>query len=282
MDLFRESRQKNLDRVAPLAVRMRPRSLEEFVGQQHFLGPGKLLRRMLEADRLTSVIFYGPPGTGKTTLAQLVATYTKSHFEQVNAASVGVKDVRAILDTAKERLANGGQRTVLFLDEIHRFNRAQQDILLADVEAGHVILVGATTENPFFAVNSPLVSRSQIFQFVPLTEDEIRVLIERAVADKERGFGNLPIQLDREALDLWATMSDGDGRRALMALEVAVLSQPAEEGSGFRVQGSGKDQMPGAAVAPHFSSLNPEPRTLNPLHITLDIAEQSIQRKAIV
>src|SRR5205823_4623496 len=147
MDLFRESRQKNLDRVAPLAVRMRPRTLDEFVGQRHFLGPGKLLRRMLEADRLTSVIFYGPPGTGQTTLAQLIAAYTKSHFEQVNAAAVGVKEVRKILDDAKERLANSGQRTVLFLDEIHRFNRAQQDILLPDVEAGLVLLVGATTEN---------------------------------------------------------------------------------------------------------------------------------------
>src|ERR1043165_7179891 len=157
-DLFAESRQKNLDRVAPLAARMRPRTLDEFLGQQHFLGPGKLLRRMLEADRLTSVIFYGPPGTGKTTLAQLIATYTKSHFEQVNAAAVGVKEVRSILDAAKDRLANSRLRTVLFLDEIHRFNRAQQDILLGDVEAGLVLLVGATTENPFFAVNSPLVS----------------------------------------------------------------------------------------------------------------------------
>src|SRR5688500_12601417 len=224
MDLFREARQKNFDRVAPLAVRMRPRTPEEFVGQQHFLGPGKLLRRMLEADRLTSVIFYGPPGTGKTTLAQLIATYTKSHFEQVNAAGVGVKEVRAILDAAKERLGTSGQRTVLFLDEIHRFNRAQQDILLPDAEAGYVLLVGATTENPFFAVNSPLISRSQIFQFAPLTEDEIRTLIRRAIADEERGFGKIPIQIDKEAIDLWATMSDGDGRRALMALEVAVLS----------------------------------------------------------
>src|SRR3982751_4810687 len=176
-DLFADSRQKNMQRVAPLAVRMRPRTLDEFVGQQHFLGPGKLLRRMLEADRLTSVIFYGPPGTGKTTLAQLVATYTNGHFEQVNAAAVGVKDVRAILDAAKERLANGGQRTVLFLDEIHRFNRAQQDILLPDVEAGLILLVGATTENPFFAVNSPLISRSQIFQFSPISEDDIRKLV---------------------------------------------------------------------------------------------------------
>src|SRR5437588_2505278 len=197
MDLFRESRQKNLDRVAPLAARMRPRSLEEFVGQHHFLGPGKLLRRMLEADRLTSVIFYGPPGTGKTTLAQIIAHYSKSHFEQVNAAGVGVKEVRAILDAAKERLSNGGQRTVLFLDEIHRFNRAQQDILLPDVEAGYIILVGATTENPFFAVNAPLVSRSQIFQFAPLTEEDIRSLVMRAIQDKERGFGNLDIKIDK-------------------------------------------------------------------------------------
>src|SRR5688500_8063051 len=165
MDLFQDVRQKNLDRAAPLAARMRPRTLEEFVGQHHFLGQGKLLRRMLEADRLTSVIFYGPPGTGKTTLAQLIAQYTKSHFEQVNAAGVGVKEVRQILEAAKDRLGNSGERTVLFLDEIHRFNRAQQDILLPDVEAGHVLLVGATTENPFFAVNSTLVSRSQIYHF---------------------------------------------------------------------------------------------------------------------
>src|SRR3954471_8460603 len=206
MDLFGDVRKKNLDRVAPLAVRMRPRTLEEFAGQKHFLGPGKLLRRMLEADRLTSVIFYGPPGTGKTTLAQIIAQYTKSHFEQVNAAAVGVKEVRAILDAAKERLGHNGRRTVLFLDEIHRFNRAQQDILLPDVEAGHIILVGATTENPFFAVNAPLVSRSQIFQFSPISEEDIRLLVRRAIADKERGFGNLPIQLDEDALDLWAVM----------------------------------------------------------------------------
>jgi putative ATPase len=253
MDLFAESRQKNLSRVAPLAVRMRPRSLDEFVGQQHFLGKGKLLRRMLEADRLTSVIFYGPPGTGKTTLAQLIANYTKSHFVEVNAAAVGVKEVRAIIEEAKERLGSGGQRTVLFLDEIHHFNRAQQDILLPDVESGQILLVGATTENPFFSVNSPLISRSQIFQFTALTEDEIRVLVQRAVTDKERGFGYIPITIDDKALDLWATMSDGDARRALMALEVAVLSAQSE----IR-----------------------DPKS--EIHITLDIAEQSMQRKAIV
>src|SRR6185369_12795652 len=150
--------------------------------------------------------------TGKTTLAQVVATCTRSHFEQVNAAGVGVKEVRAILDAARERLGNAGERTVLFLDEIHRFNRAQQDILLPDVEAGHVILVGATTENPFSAVNAPLVSRSQIFQFSPITDEEIRTLIRRAIADKERGYGALPITIDDDALNLWATMSDGDGR----------------------------------------------------------------------
>src|SRR2546421_9844407 len=224
MDLFNDVRRKNFQRVAPLAVRMRPRNLDEFVGQQHFLGPGKLLRRMLEADRLTSIIFYGPPGTGKTTLASIIANYTKSHFESVNAAAVGVKEVRQILEDAKDRLAASGQRTVLFLDEIHRFNRAQQDILLPDVEAGLILLVGATTENPFFAANSPLISRSQIFQFSPITQDDIRTLVQRAIEDKERGFGNLKIHIDQNALDLWATMSDGDARRALMALEVAVLS----------------------------------------------------------
>lgn len=284
MDLFHESRKKNLNRAAPLAVRMRPRSLDEFVGQQHFLGPGKLLRRMLEADRLTSVIFYGPPGTGKTTLAQIIASHTKSHFEQVNAAAVGVKEVRAILDDARDRLATSGGRTVLFLDEIHRFNRAQQDILLPDVEAGHVLLVGATTENPFFAINSPLVSRSQIFQFAPLSEDEIRSLIKHAAADNERGFGAIPLQIDPEAIDLWATMSDGDARRALMALEVAVLSM-GKGAEGQRDKGTeGPRLKENDTASPQHSvpsSLSPSVPS-RPLHITLDVAEQSMQRKAIV
>ena len=269
MDLFGDVRKKNFGRVAPLAVRMRPVSLDEFVGQEHFLGPGKLLRRMLEADRLTSVIFYGPPGTGKTTLAQLVATYTQSHFEQVNAAGVGVKEVRAILDAAKERLANSGQRTVLFLDEIHRFNRAQQDILLGDVETGLILLVGATTENPFFAVNSPLVSRSQIFQFSPISEEDIKKLIRRAGADVERGFGKLDLKIDEEAIDLWATISDGDARRALMALEVAVLSLQRS----MAVSAMSSDQKEHGRDA-HATD--------GKIHITLDVAEQSMQRKAIV
>jgi putative ATPase len=270
MDLFGPMRQKNMDRAAPLAARMRPQTLEEFAGQQHFLGPGKLLRRMLEADRLTSIIFYGPPGTGKTTLAQLIASYSKTHFEQVNAASVGVKEVRKILDDARERLAASGKRTVLFLDEIHRFNRAQQDILLGDVEAGYVLLVGATTENPFFAVNSPLVSRSQIFQFSPLDEEEIATLIRRAVTDRQRGFGALNVQIDPEAIQHWAMTSDGDARRALMALEVAVLSQQKEAG--------GSQPRAGIESIPDKEAAK-EPATIR---ITLDVAEQSIQRKAIV
>jgi putative ATPase len=231
---------------------MRPRTLDEFVGQQHFLGPGKLLRRMLEADRLMSLLFYGPPGTGKTTLAEIIASTTQSHFEQANAASIGVKEVRAILDAAKERLGAGGKRTVLFLDEIHRFNRAQQDVLLGDVEAGLILLIGATTENPFFAVNSALVSRSQIFQFAPLSEQDVVTLLRRAIADPERGFGSLKLEVDDAALRHWATTCDGDARRALSALEVAVRSQQIEQ--------------PSDAI----------------VRITLAVAEESIQRKAIV
>ena len=284
MDLFGEVRQKNLDRVGAAGGPNATAQPDEFAGQEHFLGEGKLLRRMLEADRLTSVIFYGPPGTGKTTLARLISNYSKSHFEQVNAAAVGVKDVRAILDAAKDRLANGGQRTVLFLDEIHRFNRSQQDILLPDVEAGHIILIGATTENPFFSVNAPLVSRSQIFQFAPLTEEEIRSLIRRAAADKDRGFGNLQIQIDQDALNLWATMSDGDGRRALSALEVAVLSSgnSAPPASTPRETGAEASKPPTASPATRDIA-KPAPATQNAvIHITLDVAEQSMQRKAIV
>ena len=253
--LWDSRREANRRAAEPLAVRMRPRSLEEFVGQQHFLGPGKLLRRMLEADRLTSVIFYGPPGTGKTTLAELIARQTNRHFERANAAAVGVKEVRQVLDDARQRLENDQRRTILFLDEIHRFNRSQQDVLLGDVERGLVTLIGATTENPFFAINSPLVSRSQIFQFQPLPpEEEISQLIRRAVQDKERGYGNLDIQLSDEAVALWATISDGDARRALTALEIAVLSGGRE---GAKPQGA-------------------------KIVIDLDAAEQSIQQKAIV
>ena len=250
-DLWQEKRDEKVSRAQPLAARMRPRTLDEFAGQQHFLGEGKLLRRMLEADQLTSVLFYGPPGTGKTTLAELIAGYTQRHFDRGNAAAVGVKDVRHVLDQARKRLEHEGKRTIFFLDEIHRFNRAQQDVLLGDVERGIVTLIGATTENPFFAVNNALVSRSQIFQFEPLSEDEISGLIRRAIADKERGYGKLSVTIDDEAIVHWATMCDGDARQALSALEIAVLSE----------------QRAGQADAP--------------IHIDLHTAEQSIQQKAI-
>ena len=251
MDLFTDQRKANRSRVTPLAVRMRPRSLDEFVGQQAFIGEGKLLRRMLEADRITSALFYGPPGTGKTSLATVIAAMTKAQFEQVNAASVGVKEIREILSAARQRLEDGGQRTILFVDEIHRFNRAQQDILLNDVEDGVIVLIGATTENPFFAINTPLISRSQIFQFQPLGDDEIGSLLRRALADADRGFGQYRVRLARDAEAHLVRTADGDARRALTALEIAVLSQADRLEKGETVE------------------------------IDLETAAESIQRKAI-
>jgi putative ATPase len=253
MELFAEARKRHFQSVAPLAVRMRPRSLDEVVGQRHFLGAGKLLRRLIESDRLASALFYGPPGTGKTSLAQVIANITSAAFEQAHAAAVGVREVRDVLVIARQRLANSGQRTVLFIDELHRFNRAQQDVLLADVEDGIIRLIGATTENPFFTVRSPLISRSQIFQFEPLSEDDIRVLIGRALADRERGLGGLTVELTEEARDFLAVRSDGDARRALNGLEVAVLSQLAEKES------SG-----------------------GPVRVDLSVVAESIQQKALV
>lgn len=251
MDLFAEQRRKALQAAEPLAVRMRPVTLEEFAGQQHFVGEGKMLRRLLQADRLSSAIFYGPPGTGKTTLAQVIAGYTKAAFEQLHAAAAGVKDVRDVLQRAKDRLERSGQKTVLFLDEIHRFNRAQQDVLLEDVERGVVILIGATTENPFFTVNAPLVSRSQVFQFQPLSREDIAAVLQRALADGVRGLGKLDIDITPDALAFLAEMSEGDARRALSALEVAALSQEGAK-SGQKIR------------------------------IDRDVAAESIQRKALV
>lgn len=224
MSLFEQAEAKNLQSVQPLAARMRPRSLTEFVGQQHFLGEGKLLRRLLKANRLSSLLFYGPPGTGKTTLAQLLATETRARFRQLNAVTSGVKELREVLDSARDSAATGGRRTLLFVDEIHRFNKAQQDALLPDVENGIVTLVGATTSNPFFAVVGALVSRSQVFEFQPLSVDDIRGLLRRAIADRERGLGKIPLEVEDAALDFLAEVSDGDGRRALQALEIGVLS----------------------------------------------------------
>lgn len=244
--LFQDVHQENLRKAQPLAARMRPRSVAEFVGQEHFIGPGKLLRRLLDADRLSSVIFYGPPGTGKTALAHVIAQQTRCHFRQINAVAAGTKDVRELLEEARAELEEAGRRTILFVDELHRFNRAQQDVLLPDVEEGRVILIGATTQNPFFAINSPLLSRSQIFTFQPLSRGQVRTLLERALADADRGLGAIPVHAHAEALDFLAEMSDGDGRRALTALEVGVLSA-----------------------------------TERPVELTLAVAQDSIQRKAL-
>ena len=244
-NLFAKSEAENLRKAQPLAARMRPVALDEFVGQQHFLGEGKLLRRLLAADRLGSVIFYGPPGTGKTTLARLLATESQRKFRQLSAVTSGVKDLRELLEEARDALAGGGQRTLLFIDEIHRFNKAQQDALLPDVEEGIVTLVGATTSNPFFAVNSALVSRSQIFEFQPLSPDEIKSLLRRALSDKQRGLGNYDVRLHENALEFLAQTSDGDARRALAALEIGVLSS--------------KD---------------------SPIEFTRELAAESVQRKA--
>ena len=228
--LFGRSEKANIESAAPLAVRLRPRNIDDFIGQRHFLGPGKLLTRMFEADSLSSLIFYGPPGVGKTSLAAVIANYTKAKFYYLSAPAASVKDIREIIAAARNRLAAAGQRTVLFLDEIHRFNRAQQDVLLDDVEAGILILIGATTENPFFSVNSPLISRSTVFRFEPLDEEDILQLLRTAIADADRGLGKLDIQADEAALKFLAVMSNGDARKALTALEIGVLSQAARLG----------------------------------------------------
>jgi putative ATPase len=236
MDLFNDVRAAHRDAARPLAARMRPRTLDDFVGQEHFLGEGKLLRRMLAADRLQSVLFYGPPGCGKTALAHVIAGRTKSRFVSLNAVAAGTKDVREVLAEARSRLEHDGERTILFLDEIHRFNKTQQDTLLPDVEDGVVILIGATTQNPFFAVNSPLLSRSQIFHFEPLSRAHIKTLLVRAATDFDRGLGKWTVTISDDALAFLAEICDGDARRALTALEIGVKSTLAPE-SGVNVKG---------------------------------------------
>jgi len=227
--LFGRSERANIESAAPLAARMRPRNLDEFLGQGHFLGQGKLLNRMLKADSLTSLIFYGPPGVGKTSLAMVIANYTKAEFHYLSAPAATVKDIRQVIAAATDILASSDKRTVLFIDEIHRFNRAQQDVLLDDVEAGVLILIGATTENPFFSINSQLLSRSTVFHFEPLSRADVLQLLKTAISDTERGLGKFDIEADDKALKFLAVLCDGDARKALTALEVGVLSQTAQK-----------------------------------------------------
>jgi putative ATPase len=250
-DLFEEAQEiETANTAGPLATRMRPRSLEEFVGQEHILGPGKLLRRAIEADRLPSVILYGPPGTGKTTLAQVIAEMTHAKFVRISGVESNVAEMRRVLAAATNRLRTSGQKTILFVDEIHHFNKAQQDILLPDVEAGNLRLIGATTYNPFFYVNSALVSRSQVFRLEPLSVEQLEQLIDRALTDKERGLGKCNVKIDNEARRHLAKLSDGDARKCLNALEIGVLTTP------------------------------PDSRCV--IHFTLAAAEESIQQKAVV
>ncbi len=256
-DLFGDDQDVEVERTesAPLAARMRPRSLDDLVGQKHILAPGKLLRRAIEADRLPSVIFYGPPGSGKTTLARIIAEVTHAKFVRISGVESNVAEMRRVIAGAVNRLRTSGRKTILFVDEIHHFNKAQQDILLPDVEAGTLRLIGATTYNPFFYVNSALVSRSQIFRLEPLSVEHLETLIDRALADKERGLGNYNVTMDKNARRHLAKLSDGDARKCLNALEIGVLTTPpvanrAEAG-----------------------------RTI---HFTLRVAEESIQQKAVV
>ena len=249
MDLFDYMREQNMQNESPLANRMRPKTLEEVVGQQHIIGKDKLLYRAIRADKLSSVIFYGPPGTGKTTLAKVIAGATKAEFVSINATAAGKKDMEAVVEQAKNSLGMYGRRTILFIDEIHRFNKGQQDYLLPFVEDGTIILSGATTENPYFEVNGALLSRSVIFELKSLDKEDIRILLRRAVTDEERGMGAYHAVLEPDAEDFLADISNGDARAALTAIELGVLTTERSE--------DGK------------------------IHITLDVAQECIQKRAV-
>jgi putative ATPase len=272
MELFQE---EDMDaaatsKAAPLATRMRPRTLDEFVGQEHILGPGKLLRRAIEADRLPSVILSGPPGTGKTTLAHIIADMTHAKFVRLSGVESNVAEMRRTLAAATNRIRTSGQKTILFIDEIHHFNKAQQDVLLPDVESGNLRLIGATTYNPFFYVNSALISRSQVFQLNSLSVEELESLIDRALADKERGLGNHSVKIDDEAKRHLAKLSDGDARKCLNALEIGVLTTPPETVAAVYDR---RNKKSGADTAPLQQPV---------IHFTLAVAEESIQHKAVV
>ncbi len=248
-DLF-EKKKKNSSKPGPLSARMRPRALKEFVGQGHIIGPGKLLTRAIEADTIASLVLYGPPGTGKTTLAHVVSNATKSEFVQLNATTSNVQELRKEIESAKQRRALYDKKTILFIDEIHRFNKAQQDVLMPDVEAGVVVLIGATTHNPFFSIVAPLISRSLVFELKPLSEADIITILNNALKDKERGLGNMTVKVEPGALKFLAKLSEGDARRALNGLELAALTTPKS-----------KDGT---------------------IDITLQAAEECIQKKAVV
>jgi len=229
-ELFETTDGKSPLKNQPLAVRMRPQTLSEFAGQQHILGEGKTLRRMIEQDKIPSLIFYGPPGCGKTALAIVIARHTKNYFHHLNAVTATVTDVRDVIAVAEQRLKETGKKTILFLDELAHFNKLQQDALMKDVEEGTIILIGATTHNPYYYINTPLLSRSMVFQFNPLSEDDIKIILRRALTDKKRGLGNLNLDLSDEALDYIAKSSEGDGRRALNILESASLFSSDKKG----------------------------------------------------
>jgi putative ATPase len=273
MNLFDQAHADRLQKSAPLAARLRPRTLDEYIGQEHIIGPGRLLRRAIQADQLGSLIFYGPPGTGKTTLAQVIANTTAAHFIALNAVLSGVKEIREAIAEAQKRAKLYQQRTILFVDEVHRFNKAQQDALLPWVENGTVIFVGATTENPYFEVNRALVSRSRIFQLVPLTKAHLRAIVHQALADPERGYGRLNVSLDDDALAHLVEVANGDARAVLNALELAVETTPSDFGMPIVDFGlnSPANETPSKIQTPNSK-----------IHITLAIAEESIQRRAVL